>query len=95
VKADKADMQRQDTWAQVGGLFTNLGKAFKSFGFGFYKLLPRLGTRVQTIAAYLLLAIVLLYAFIVQGFAEAFVVFVRRSAATLLFPSAIGDVAEF
>ena len=88
-------MKRQDTWAQVGGLFANLGKAFKSFVVGFCELLPRLGTRVQTIAAYLLLAIVLLYAFIVQGFAEAFVVFVRRSASTLLFPSAGGDVAEF
>ena len=88
-------MQRQDTWAQVGGLFVNLGRAVKSFGFGFYKLLPRLGTRVQTIAAYLLLIIVLLYVFVVHGFATTFVVFVRHSAATLLFPSATGDVAEF
>ena len=88
-------MKRQDTWAQVGGLFANLGKAFKSFGVGFCELFPRLGRRAVNIALCGLVICFLLYAFIVQGFAEAFVAFVRRSAATLLFPSAIGDVAEF
>jgi len=95
LKANKAAMRRADTYKVALDLFTNLGIACTVFFYGLASLFPRLGRRAANIALCGLVICFLLYVFIVQGFANAFVVFVRRSASTLLFPSAGGDVAEF
>jgi len=95
LKANKAAMRRADTYKVALDLFTNFGIAGTVFFCGLASLFPRLGRRAANIALCGLVICFLLYVFIVQGFANAFVVFVQRSAYTLLFPSAGGNVAEF
>ena len=94
MKAKKAVMKRADTLRLAADLFTNFGIAAKSFVCGLCGLLPRLGNRAATIAIYGCGVCILLYVFVVHGFANIFIKGVRGAVLAFLNPT-IKDVAEF